>query len=355
MQRAPLLLAGMLSMVFGAWVGLLRLGWNLPFPWQDRLIVHGPLMVCGFLGTLISIERAVALGSPWGYAAPVLVASGAVAAMLGAAALVAAPLTTAGSAGMATILLVVWRRQPSLFLTTMAIGALLWVVGNAQWAAGVAIFRVVFFWLAFLVLTIAGERLELTRLLRPPPAVRAAFAASIAIVVVGVVAAVWLPGAGVRTMGAGLVALTFWLTRHDVARRTIHQSGLTRFMAMCLLGGYVWLGVGGLAALASGVSAPGLVYDAVLHAVFVGFVMSMVFAHAPLIVPAVLGRPLAYQPRFYLHVVVLHASVALRVTGDLVETLGRWRVWGGMLNAVALLIFVVNTGHALAVRRKMPS
>jgi hypothetical protein len=256
---------------------------------------------------------------------------------------------------MATILFIVWRRQPSLFLMTMLIGALMWVVGNAQWAAGVAIFRVVFFWVAFLVLTIAGERLELTRMLRPSPAVRAAFVMSTTVVTIGVVAAVWTPGAGVRAIGGGLVALTVWLTRHDVARRTIHQSGLPRFMAACLLGGYAWLGIGGVTALASGVSTPGLVYDAVLHAVFVGFVISMVFAHAPVIVPAVLGRPLAYSPWFYLHVIVLHASLVLRVIGDLLEALGRWRVWGGMLNALALLLFVVNTGRALAIRRKIPS
>jgi hypothetical protein len=34
-------------------------------------IGHGPLMVCGFLGTLISLERAVALDA-WSYAAPAL-------------------------------------------------------------------------------------------------------------------------------------------------------------------------------------------------------------------------------------------------------------------------------------------
>jgi len=66
-RRVPMVVAGMLSMACGAWLGLVRLGWNLPLPWQDQLIAHGPLMVCGFLGTLISLERAVALGSRWGY------------------------------------------------------------------------------------------------------------------------------------------------------------------------------------------------------------------------------------------------------------------------------------------------
>jgi hypothetical protein len=113
-----------------------------------------------------------------------------------------------------------------------------------------------------------------------------------------------------------------------VARRTVRQPGVTRYMAVGLLTGHAWLGFGGLSALVSGVAASGLVYDATLHAVFLGFVMSMVFAHAPVIFPAVLGRPLIYAPRFYAHLVVLHASVVLRIVRDLSDDLARWRVWG---------------------------
>jgi hypothetical protein len=57
----------------------------------------------------------------------------------------------------------------------------------------------------------------------------------------------------------------------------------------------------------------------------------MVFAHAPLILPAVPGLPFAYRPMFYVHVGVLHLSLVLRVVGDLLDSLGRWRVWGGLL------------------------
>jgi hypothetical protein len=35
--------------------------------------------------------------------------------------------------------------------------------------------------------------------------------------------------------------------------------------------------------------------DAVIHAAFLGFAMSMVMAHAPVIPPAVLRRPLPYH------------------------------------------------------------
>jgi len=349
-RRAPMLVVGLLSMACGTWLGLVRLGWNLPLPWQDQLIAHGPLMVCGFLGTLISLERAIALGSRWGYAAPVLTAAGALMLVLGPLGAFGPVLTTAGSLVMVAIFGVVWRRQASLFVATMTMGALAWAVGNVQWLGGAPIFRVVFWWLAFLVLTIAGERLELNRVLRPTRAGQWAFVVAMLTLLGGVAAATTWPAPGVCTLGVALLALTWWLARHDVARRTVRQRGVTRFMAICMLGGYAWLGVGGAIAVITGVAMPGLLYDAMLHAVFLGFVTSMVFAHAPVIFPAVLGLSLPYRPSFYLHVGVLHTSLILRVVGDLVDSLGRWRVWGGLLNAAALLLFLINTGRSMALR-----
>jgi len=38
----------------------------------------------------------------------------------------------------------------------------------------------------------------------------------------------------------------------------------------------------------------------VLHSIFVGFTISMIFGHAPIILPAVLNRMLPYHPSFYL-------------------------------------------------------
>lgn len=350
MRRVPLMAVGMLSMACGVWLGLVRLGWNLPLPLPDQLIAHGPLMVCGFLGTLISLERAVALGSRWGYAAPIFVAAGALALDLPVGPL-GALMVTSGSVVLVAMFVVLVRRQPTLFMVTMALGAVAWVVGNGLWLAGFGIFRLVWWWLAFLVLTIAGERLELNRVLRPTFAIRMAFTIAIALFVIGVAASAQWPERGVRLAGAGLLALTAWLARHDVARRTVRVQGVTRYMAVGLLTGYAWLGFGGMLALATGVTAPGLLYDATLHALFLGFVMSMVFAHAPVVFPAILGRPLIYAPRFYLHLVVLHASLILRVIGDLNDDLARWRVWGGLLNAVALVLFVFNVARSIAVAR----
>ena len=81
--RFPLMALGMLALLTALWGGLVRLGWSWPLPWPTLFIAHGPLMVCGFLGTLIGVERAVALGVFWPYAAPLLTAVGTLALLPG--------------------------------------------------------------------------------------------------------------------------------------------------------------------------------------------------------------------------------------------------------------------------------
>jgi hypothetical protein len=342
LRRSPLLAAALLTMVWSAWLGLARLGWAVPVPSADHVLLHGPLFFNGFFGTLIALERAVALGARWAYAGPILSVAGA-ALLVSGQAWPAALATTTASGVLLTGSAAILVRQPSLFGLTMAAGAAAWLGGNVQWLAGAPVYRVVYWWMGFLVLTIAGERLELNRLLRPTTAVRAWFVLSIVVLAAGMIATSIAPGAGVRVTGTGLAVLTAWLLRHDIARRTVRQHGLTRFMAICLLAGYVWLGAGGLMAIWFGAVPAGPSYDAVLHAVLLGFVMSMVFAHAPIIFPAILGVPLPYRPAFYAHVILLHASLAVRMAGDLVPGFDPLRAWGGLLNAAALLLFVGNT------------
>jgi hypothetical protein len=149
-----------------------------------------------------------------------------------------------------------------------------------------------------------------------------------------------------RLAGVGMVALALWLLRYDIARYTVRKSGLTRFIAVCLLSGYVWLGIGGLLGVFYGGVTAGLPYDAILHTVFVGFVISMIFGHAPIIFPAVLGKPINFSPLFYSHLVLLHLSLLLRVVGDIMTWLPA-RQWGGLFNVVAILLFMANTGWAI--------
>jgi hypothetical protein len=84
------------------------------------------------------------------------------------------------------------------------------------------------------------------------------------------------------------------------------------------------------------------------HALFVGFVFSMIFGHAPIIVPAVVGVPIHYRPAFYAHLGLLHVSLIVRMAGDLTFWLPA-RQWGGMLNALAIVLFFANTAYGTRV------
>ena len=340
-RRIPLLALGALSLVAGIWGGLLRLGWQLPVPSTAVVSDHGALMVCGFLGTLIGVERAVALGRWWAYAAPLFTGVGSVAVLVGAPAGLGVGAIVVGSVIFLIASLRVVLRQPASFTITMAVGAAAWVVGNGLWWMGRPIFGLVWWWAAFLLLTIAAERLELSRLMhRPKSATRNLFAAC-ALFLVGVVAATWWQDAGTRIAGAGMVAVALWLTLHDLARRTVRQTGLTRYVAVCLLSGYAWLMASGAMLMVHGRLAAGVEYDAALHAFFIGFVFSMIFGHAPIIFPAVLRVAVHYRPLFYFPLVLLHMSLVARVVGDL-SALANARLWGGALNAVAIVGFIAT-------------
>jgi hypothetical protein len=201
------------------------------------------------------------------------------------------------------------------------------------------------------VLTITGERLELSRITGTSRRGRLWFAGAAALFAAGLVASLAVgpdaaaPGepvpAGIRVTGAGLIALAAWLARYDVARRTIRGRGVTRYMAIALLVGYAWLAISGALWAGTAPTADGAAYDAGLHAIFLGFVMSMIFAHAPVIVPSVLGRPLPYRRFLYIPLVLLHASLVLRLAGgDWAGNTDAWQ-WGGSLNETAILLFMV--------------
>ena len=168
--------------------------------------------------------------------------------------------------------------------------------------------------------------------------------------VAGVTVSLGAQDAGGRLMGVGMLALALWLARNDIARHTIRLRGQTRFIALCLLAGYVWLAVAGVLWTTFGYAAAGPKYDATLHTVFLGFVISMVFGHELIILPAVLGVGIRFGSVFYAHLVLLHASLVLRLLGDAAST-ELWR-WGGMLNVVAILLFMATTVRAVILSRR---
>lgn len=345
----PFLALAILALFFALWAGLSRLGWSLPvFP--TLALAHGPLMVAGFLGVLIPLERAVAIRQRWMFAAPVVTGLGWISLLF--APFIGGVLITIGSIGTLAILLVMTHREPHIHTITMAIGTLAWVVGNLLWLSGLPIFQIIFWWMAFLVLTIGGERLELSRVLKPKPGQVRVFIAIVVVLLAGAILSMFDLGWGTRLSGLSMMSLAIWFLRNDLATRNIrHTNSLTRYIAICLFSGFIWMGVSGALQLTLGATYAGPFYDAALHTVFVGFVISMIFGHAPIIFPAILGTPVRFYSAFYAQLILLHLSLVLRIFGDLMS-LVEIRKWGGLLNEVAILLFLGMTVTSIIRNRE---
>jgi hypothetical protein len=156
--RFPLLGLGVIALLAALWGGLLRIGWAWPMVAAPLPVMHGPLMIAGFLGTLIGLERAIALGQCWAYAAPLLSGTGALALIAGVPGWPGPLLITLSSVLLVGIFAAIIRRQPALFTAAMGLGTALWLAGNLRWLLGQPIPGVVLWWVAFLVVTIAGEQ-----------------------------------------------------------------------------------------------------------------------------------------------------------------------------------------------------
>lgn len=347
--RLALLLLGGASMLLGLSAGLMLLGLLAPITTERLLEVHGQLMIVGFLGTLIALERAIALRQAWAYAAPLATGVGALLLVTPLPMAVGLAVQAVGLGILVAIYAAIWRRAASTALAIQWLGSFLALGASLLWLAQVPTGAVFPLLAGFLVLTIAGERLELAHVASPPPgAARALLLISAAVAITGAGALLW-PTPGSELFGASLLATVLWLLRYDVATRTIRSVGLPRYTAANLLLGMVWLAVAGITWLILGPQPDGPGYDIVVHAIGLGFAMSMVLAHAPIILPAVLIRPLPYRPVLYFATAALQVSLILRVVG---ESRGAGLAWqaGGVGNVAALLAFVAMAA-VLVVRR----
>lgn len=333
--RAPFLALGLLAMVLGIGAGLARLGWAVPNAMAGQAGWHGPLMLHGVFGALIGLERAVAVQHRWAYLGPLAAGAGTLALLLGKPTWGFGAYACSGAVLVLTTL-AAFRRQPEPFMVVLLLGAFLSWLGPTLWALGA---MPALNWLpslGFLVLTIAGERLELSRFVPRGPGAGVQFVG----VLMLLLAAMALPdGDQARAFGLGLLGLAAWLARHDLARHTVRTQGLTRYTAVALLSGYAQLALAGGVLLTWGLVPGSAAYDVALHALLLGFVMSMVFGHAPLIGPALLRVRLPFHAVLYLPLLFLHVGVLLRSASPL-HGWAPGKAWGGALSAGAIGLFV---------------
>jgi hypothetical protein len=350
LARRGLLALATLAPLLGIAGGLSRLGLAMPGLPSGATAAHGSLMVNGFLGAVIGIERAIAVAHPAGWIGPIL-------------SIAATILTVSGQPEAGSIVFVLaacamlavnaafLRRQPGIHAALFTLAAACWLVGALLFAGGASLDGVIPWWFDFLLLTIAAERLELTRML-PQRAGRGPYLlVVVGLLTAGSVLATSTATKGGAFYGVGLLALATWLIRYDIARVTLRgpARGLSRFVAWCLIGGYAWLALAGLAWIVDATTGSPL-RDAELHAVAIGFVVAMLFGHAPIMLPAIARIRVEFDSWFYLPLGVLHASLAIRF---LAPAWGATAAPGSVLNVLAFVSFILVVLRAtrLAARK----
>ncbi|MBS0340041.1 MAG: hypothetical protein JSS56_05910 [Proteobacteria bacterium] len=339
------------SLVTGIAGGLVRAGVGVPASsaWMGQAVAgHAFLMICTFLGTVIGLERAVALRHRAAFAGPMASGLAGIAALAGAPT-AAAWLVVAAALAFVAVNAAIVRRQRAAHTVLLLVGALAWLAGTALHALGGPSGAVVPWWFAFLVLTIAAERLEMTRLTRRRAGASHMLYSILFAMLSGAAISALFPLWGGVVFGASLVALAAWLLMFDIARRTVRASGLTRYMAICLLLGYAWLAIAGGAWIASTCGLP--LRDAALHGLALGFVFSMMLGHAPVILPAIARVKVLFGATYYVPLVLLHASLVVRLAGGHLGSVAL--NLGAAGNALAIVAFAITVGgSALAWRSK---
>ena len=81
--------------------------------------------------------------------------------------------------------------------------------------------------------------------------------------------------------------------------------------------GYFWVGVAGVGLIVAPPAVVAYGYDMALHAILIGFVLSMALGHSVIVIPAITGAAAPYHRSMYLGLALLQVSVAARICGDL--------------------------------------
>lgn len=333
--RLPFLMLAVLSLVIGLWTGLSRIGWDIFI--LPATAHHGAVMVGGFLGSLIALEKIIPLKNKWLFAIPSLSVA-AVITFLSGEPRSAIMLLILASAGLVFLFGFYLHKQRSIIYALMLTGAFCLLIGNILLYSS-SFYPLAFpWWISFVLFVIAAERIELMKFLPVTARSKNVFLVFLLTFIAG--AAISFHHYGNIIAGAALFATALWLLNNDAISVGLKKQNLTRFVSISLSLGY-------LALLTTGIffitfSDHWLAYDALVHTYFIGFAFSMIFAHGPIILPGILGisaKP--YHPILYTWLAMLHCSWVIRVFSDAFTAM-EWRRYSGIFSALAIVGYFLS-------------
>jgi hypothetical protein len=333
--RLPFVLLAMLSLIVGLLAGLHRIGWQLPLSGVSPN--HGAIMVGGFLGTLIILEKIIPLKRNILYAVPMISGASVVLFFIGQPVYSIASLVLA-SAGLSIIFFIYWIREKSAIYFLMLAGAICWLTGNVLLSVHNFYPISLPWWMAFVLLIITAERMELMKFLPVSKNQKLIFIGMLLVFVIGCVISFHSIGNYLATLS--LAGSSIWLMRHDVIAFNLKKKDLSRYVGVALLSGYFALLISGIF-LTILIEQP-MGYDILVHSFFIGFVFSMIFAHGPVILPGVLGisaKP--YHPIFFIWLALLHMSWITRTISDISLDM-QLRKYSGLMSVIAIIGYFLS-------------
>lgn len=329
----PLVLFSLIIGILGGWM---RLGWipvNLPAAASN----HGLLMTGGFLGSLIALERSMVMKHRLWLLVPfisgfsvILFLSGNV--QGGMYALVFA------AAGLSLVLYLQAAKHKIDNQWILFLGGLLWLIGNILVLKTGLIAAATPWWIGFILFTICGERLEMTKFLPHPKWAKPLFYALMALFLIGI--NISFHGPGRLGMGIASIGMALWLMKFDMAKISMRKSGQHKYIGTGLMVGYFWFLFFGI--ILCFIPHHANFYDLFLHSFFLGFAFSMIWAHAPIILPAVLNvKAELYHPILWIGWWLFQLSLAVRIISTFTGS-QPFRFWSAIINGWTILMIFVT-------------
>lgn len=348
MYRLPFFALAFLGLVTGVWAGVIRLGFDLPG--VDWATLHGPLMVGGFVGTVIGIERSILSGNGLWWIIPQLSGVSVVTWIMGFAR--EAPWLLAGASALLMVMqgIHLFRAGLSWLSAIQLAGAVCFLGGNLRLLLDPFLPAIVPWWMGFVLCFILATRLAYTSFREP--FARWLVRSGLLVYLAGILIPFHLDG--YYLTGSGLILIAVGMIVTEAGSGRVPATAFDVYSIAALVAAWWWLLIAGIGLLFWKEHLYG--YDATIHAFFLGFLFSMVFLHAlgKAAALASLAHP-PFHPVLFVWLVLLSASLAVRIfAGDilLMEVVKRW---AGIFNGVSILGFLVSLIVLTLVRKSQHS
>ncbi|MFW9778474.1 MAG: hypothetical protein ACFFE8_06420 [Candidatus Heimdallarchaeota archaeon] len=338
--RYPALFLAVLSAATGILIGVLRLGYpSIPLPpylTVSIFVAHPEIIILGFFNLVIYLERWEARGAiehPGRWTSEFLIVPPCLSAVCFLLNLLSLWLNGQNSIfwhlgwfwTLIGLFFMIWGQSWVFRTIPQSRGSSSFLILASFLLGGMALFiildwtlnRFYLYLVLYLVLIVLGERLDLGNV--PNIVFRVVVGGGIVLPFLALGDLIFASPLVLQAVLGIMTLILVFLVVFDTGLTSIQSSTWIRdYQQWILRGAYSWLGFGLLLLGAYSVSFPLVgIYDSALHSITIGFILSMVIGHAPLIFPGLLGKaPIQKLRGGLIWPLLLWGTLALRIIGN---------------------------------------